>query len=183
MDVSLDWNGQRPLWDRFCSGPSNTPRGSARLRDCFLPHPRCFSKTKMQKQNSLELFMTFPFISTQTGFFLKSTGSSLLAHENSLRNSLTLLRVGDSGRARNTFIFSVDRIYPCTPLHPSPIKTYSQERFWDVSVIYTLGLISMPVFSLFQRWLCFQPRFSDQASTVWGGGKPEEQEAFLVPLK
>lgn len=83
--------------------------------------------------------MTFPFISTQTGFFKKSTGSSLLAHENSLRNSLTLLRVGDSGRARNTLssvwiVFTHAPLFILPPSKPTLRKgseMYQSFTLWD----------------------------------------------------
>lgn len=132
--------------------PNSPYRGSLGFRDFHLPHPGCSSKF-----NNAEFFWALcdtPFHLHSTKLKSKCTESPLLACENSFWISLAPLQVGELGRASIVYL-----IYPLLShyrsLHPFPFS----EKVPSL-VIYTLGFISMPVFPLFQRWLCFQPHFS-----------------------
>ena len=101
-DVSLEWNGQKLLWDGFCSCPSSYHSGPLDSETAFSLIQGASQKQKW-KHRILESSFVILFHVHATRFFFKSE-SSQSAYESSLWNSLILLLMGDLSRACKVYL-------------------------------------------------------------------------------
>lgn len=86
-DVSLEWNGQKLLWDVALLLPQQLPQWSPRLRDCLLPHSRCFSKNKNENTEFLRALYVILFHVHATRFLSQKVPSRLMKAPLKLLNS------------------------------------------------------------------------------------------------